>query len=72
MDVTFALPTTTVGDNAERDRLNTLLRTQALAVIIAAYLDHAAQVNQSNPNEAFRFTRAELVTLINDVQGALL
>jgi hypothetical protein len=72
MDVTFVLPTTTIADNADRDRLNTLLRTQALAVIIAAYLDHAAVVNQSNANAEFRFTKNDLVTLINDVQGALL
>lgn len=71
MDVTFALPTTTMANDADRNRLNELLRTQSLAVIIAAYLDHAARVNESNPDVTYRFTAAELVALINDVQAAL-
>lgn len=55
----------------DRDDQFRLLLNQATAVIVAAHLDHSARVNQSNPNAEFRYTRAELVTLINDVQTAL-
>lgn len=70
MDVTFALPNVTAdGMNVEEQSYP--LRMQALSVIISAYLDHAARVNQDNPSPDYRFTGAELVTLINNVQGAL-
>lgn len=68
MEVQFALPTIST---MTRDDQHRLLLSQAVAVIISAYLDHAARVNQTNPDSAFRFTAAELVTLINDVQSAL-
>lgn len=71
MDVTFVLPTTTMANDTDKNRLRELLRTQALAVIISAYLDHAARVNQSNADPALRFNAAELVALINDVRAAL-
>lgn len=68
MDVQFVLPTTAALTAAEQ---RTLLVNQAAAVIISAYLDHAARINQTNPNAAFQFTAAELVALVNDVQAAL-
>ena len=70
MDVTFSLPT--VSDAAMSDtEQKRMLHIQALAVIVSAYLDHAAQVYAVNQNDAYRFTQAELVTLVNDVQVAL-
>ena len=71
MDVTFALPTVTDAGMSDDDQ-RSILRVQALAVVVSAYLDHAAQVYAVNQNDAYRFTRAELVSLINDVQAALL
>ena len=68
MEAQFVLPTTAALTAAEQ---RTLLVNQAAAVIISAYLDHAARVNQVNPDPAFRFSDAELVNLINNVQSAL-
>ena len=70
MDVTFALPTVTDAGMSDDDQ-RSILRVQALAVVVSAYLDHAAQVYAVNQNDAYRFTQAELVSLINDVQQAL-
>ena len=71
MDVTFALPTVS-HDAMTDDDQRRILRVQALAVIVSAHLDHAARVYAVNQNDAYRFTQAELVSLINDVQDALL
>jgi hypothetical protein len=70
MDVTFALPTLSDAAMSDNDQ-KSILRVQALAVIVSAYLDHAAQVYAVNQNDAYRFTQAELVSLINDVQAAI-
>ena len=70
MDVTFSLPTLSDADMSDSDQTR-ILRVQALAVIVSAYLDHAARVYAVNQGDAYRFTQAELVNLVNDVQAAL-
>ena len=70
MDVTFSLPTLSNAAMSDGDQ-KSILRVQALAVIVSAYLDHAARVYAVNQGDAYRFTQAELVNLVNDVQAAL-
>lgn len=70
MDVSFVLPTISTDAMTHSDQ-RSLLRTQSIAVIVAAYLDHAARVYAKDPNDAYRYTRQELVDLINDVQTAV-
>lgn len=73
---TFALPTLATAAMARQDQID-LITNQAAAVIISSYLNHLnelVRLSPVNPNVSANLhvvSPAELVTLINDVQGAL-
>ena len=69
--VAFALPTLSASAMS-RDDQGALVVNQATAVIVEAWLEHAtALIQAGNQNTEFTVSKAELVTLINDVQDAL-
>jgi hypothetical protein len=69
--VAFALPTLSSSDMTKDDQ-GALIVNQATAAIVAAWLEHAtAMVQNGSSSGAFTVTRAELVSLVNDVQEAL-
>lgn len=77
--VTFSLPTLSTSEMSPQDQINVSVN-QATAVIVSAYLDHLNQLteallppggNPSDPAQLSVLSQAELVSLINDVQGAL-
>jgi hypothetical protein len=71
--VAFALPTLPTG-SMSRDDQQALIVNQAAAAIISAWLEHAAALSEAGitgNTGQFTVTSGELVTLINDVQGAL-
>ena len=71
--VAFALPTLPTG-SMSRDDQQALIVNQAAAAIISAWLEHAtalAEAGITGNTGQFTVTSGELVTLINDVQGAL-
>jgi hypothetical protein len=71
--VAFALPTLPTG-SMSRDDQQALIVNQAAAAIISAWLEHATALSEAGitgNTGQFTVTSGELVTLINDVQGAL-
>jgi hypothetical protein len=71
--VAFALPTLPTG-SMSRDDQQALIVNQATAAIISAWLEHATALSEAGitgNTGQFTVTSAELVSLINDVQGAL-
>ena len=73
--ITFALPTLGTAAMSRADQVDVSL-DQATAAIVCCYLDHLnaliASITPGAPVPAgFFHTQAELVTLVNDVQGAL-
>ncbi len=75
--VNFALPTLATAEMAKQDQID-LIVNQATAAIVCCYLEHMNAVIQAVPPGATNLgaylqviTSGELVSLINDVQGAL-
>jgi hypothetical protein len=83
--ITFAVPTLTTAQMTRQDQIDILVN-QATSAIVCCYLEHmnaainkgitgaAAGVTSGGSQSAFTsgfITAAELVSLINDVQGAL-
>lgn len=71
--VAFALPTLP-SSGMTRDDQQSLIVNQAAAAIITAWLEHATALSEAGITGStgqFTVTSGELVTLINDVQGAL-
>jgi hypothetical protein len=71
--VAFALPTLPTG-SMSRDDQQALIVNQATAAIISAWLEHATALSEAGitgNTGQFTVTSAGLVSLINDVQGAL-
>ena len=78
--ITFATPTLTTAQMNRQDQIDVLVN-QATAAIVCCYLEHMntainkgipGATSTTTPGSATAFlTPAELVTLINNVQGAL-
>ena len=71
--VAFALPTVPSADMS-RDDQGALIVNQATAVIVAAWLQHATglvQAGITGGTGQFTVTQQDVVSLVNDVQGAL-
>ena len=75
--VTFALPTLATTEMSRQDQID-LIVNQATAAIVCCYLEHMNAVIQAVPpttaplsSHLQVLTSSELVSLINDVQGAL-
>ena len=70
--VAFALPTVSSADMS-RDDQGALIVNQATAVIVAAWLEHATALTQSDTAGLTDLTvsHQQLVTVVNDVQDAL-
>jgi hypothetical protein len=71
--VAFALPTLP-SSGMTRDDQQSLIVNQAAAAIITGWLEHATALSEAGitgNTGQFTVTSAELVALINDVQGAL-
>jgi hypothetical protein len=78
--ITFATPTLTTTQMTRQDQIDISVN-QAAAVVVCCYLEHlntaiqkgipgATQAGPGSSGTAF-LTTTELVTLINNVQGAL-
>ena len=78
--ITFATPTLTAAQMNRQDQIDISVN-QAVAAVVCCYLEHlntaiekgisgATSTSAGSSGTAF-LTRSELVTLINDVQGAL-
>jgi hypothetical protein len=66
----FALPTIGTSEMSRNDQ-GALIVNQATAAIDSTYLEHAATIHTNNGNTTFSYTQAELISLINEIQGAL-
>jgi hypothetical protein len=75
-NITFTLPTVATAGMSASDQRDVLLN-QATAVIVAEYLGHMnaaiakGLLPPGGPNPNSFISPSELVTLINDVQGAV-
>jgi hypothetical protein len=71
--LTFALPTIGSADMSKADQ-GDLIVNQATALIVSAWLSHATALIQKDTDKfigPWSVDSAELVNLINSVQGAL-
>ena len=66
----FALPTIGTGEMSRNDQ-GALIVNQATAAIVSAYLEHASKIHTNVGQAPWAYTDSELISLINDVQGAL-
>lgn len=77
--ITFAVPSLATAQMTRQDQIDILVN-QTTAVIVCCYLEHmnaaiakgiAGATSTAGGGSAGFLTTAELVSLINDVQGAL-
>jgi len=77
--ITFATPTLTTTQMSKQDQIDILVN-QATAAVVCCYLEHMkpainkgipGAVSTAGPQGTAFLTTTELVTLINNVQGAL-
>ena len=80
--ITFATPTLTTAQMNRQDQIDILVN-QAAAAVVCCYLEHlntaiekgipgaTSTITSTGASQVGFMTTTELVTLINDVQGAL-